>query len=122
MSGILFLLVGIGGFVGAIARFAISQLIKQNYRFSIPAAIVFVNITGSFLLGLLNGLQVSTYILLLMGTGFCGAFTTFSTFKLEAVQLHLRKQKNAFIFYILLTYIGGITLAFAGYRLGMFFH
>ncbi|QTN00245.1 fluoride efflux transporter CrcB [Sediminibacillus dalangtanensis] len=122
MSEIVFILVGIGGFVGAIARFAISQLVKRNFRFTIPAATVFVNVAGSFLLGLLNGLHVGEYILLLAGTGFCGAFTTFSTFKLEAVQLHLREQKRAFIFYTIFTYAGGIALAFVGYQLGMLFH
>ncbi len=122
MNGLLFILVAIGGFIGAIARFAISQQLKHHVRFTIPVATVFVNVIGSFLLGLLNGLHVSEYMLILAGTGFCGAFTTFSTFKLEAVQLHLRKQKRAFIFYTIFTYAGGIALAFIGYQLGSLFH
>ncbi|WP_053218722.1 fluoride efflux transporter CrcB [Virgibacillus senegalensis] len=121
MNVLLFILVAIGGFIGAVARFAISQYVKRNFSFTFPAATLFVNIIGSFLLGFFNGLDVGEYMLVLAGTGFCGAFTTFSTFKLEAVQLHVDNQKKAFLFYTIVTYAGGIFSALVGYQLGLFF-
>lgn len=64
--------------------------LKRN-KTSFPIATFLINITGAFLLGYIIGSGVTTGWQLLLGTGFMGAFTTFSTFKLESVQLLNRK-------------------------------
>ncbi|SER33668.1 camphor resistance protein CrcB [Gracilibacillus ureilyticus] len=115
------LLVGTGGFFGAISRYAISQIINKKNTSRIPIATVIVNLTGSFLLGIIIGVGLNNMITLLLGTGFMGAFTTFSTFKLEAVHLHINKRKREFIYSQLICYAGGISLAFIGMMIGNYF-
>lgn len=112
------LLVGIGGFFGAIARFFISNVTKEKYGDHFPYGTLFVNIFGSFLLGLLYGAQLSTTWMLLCGTGFLGAFTTFSTFKLEVVQAMYKRENKLVIMYVASSYICGIVSAFAGFYIG----
>ena len=92
------LLVATGGFFGAITRFAISNWFKRRNKTQFPLATFLINITGAFLLGYIIGNGVTTGWQLLLGTGFMGAFTTFSTFKLEAVQLLNRKNISTFLF------------------------
>jgi CrcB protein len=101
----------IGGFVGAILRYAISKKINL----SLPYGTFLVNLTGSFLLGYFwyHGISETEYALL--GSGFCGAFTTFSTFKLEVFQLNTSKGKIVSLTYLLLSYLSGIIFAFFGY-------
>lgn len=60
-------------------------------------------------------------IILFFGTGFMGAFTTFSTLKLEMIQLYLKKYKKEFLFYTGITYGGGLILAYLGYVIGGLF-
>ncbi|WP_075981706.1 fluoride efflux transporter CrcB [Bacillus massilinigeriensis] len=111
------LLIGIGGFFGAICRFVISNYGKKLKR-QIPVGTLIVNLVGSFLLGFILGLNVGKPLYGLFGTGFMGAFTTFSTFKVDAIMLLNQKQKREFLFYIIITYTVGILLAFFGYSLG----
>lgn len=82
------LLVAAGGAAGAVARYAISEWMPGEF----PWSTLLVNITGSFLLGVLVALaiinkQVSPEVLLLVGTGALGAFTTMSTFSIDVIQL-----------------------------------
>jgi fluoride exporter len=81
----------VGGVVGTLARVAIAQL-WPSADDAFPWAIFAVNISGTFLLGWLvtrlqERLPLSTYRRQLMGTGFCGAYTTFSTMQLELLHL-----------------------------------
>ncbi|WP_077624900.1 fluoride efflux transporter CrcB [Sediminibacillus massiliensis] len=118
MNFLSFLFVGIGGFAGAISRFAVSRLVNRYRSSQLPVATLIVNLAGSFLLGIVTGAGFDGYSALLVGTGFMGSFTTFSTFKLEGIQLHLGKRKKEFILYNLLSYGGGILLAFLGWWFG----
>lgn len=113
------LLVGTGGFFGAMARFGATQLIKKRIVSKVPIATLFINLLGSLLLGFMVGLGIEGNLFMLLGTGFMGAFTTFSTFKLEGIQLHLEKKKKEFFLYNFFSYGGGILLAFLGIELGM---
>ncbi|MBX0358420.1 fluoride efflux transporter CrcB [Halobacillus sp. Nhm2S1] len=115
------LLVGAGGFIGAILRYGISQWINKRTASALPVATLFVNILGSFVLGLITGLDLSTLWVLFAGTGILGAFTTFSTFKLESVQLHFKKNWKTFVLYTVLSYTLGIALAWSGFHLGKLF-
>lgn len=113
------LMVGIGGFFGAIARFSISQILNKSSN-QIPIGTLLINLSGSFLLGILLGLKADTMIVLLFGTGFAGAFTTFSTLKLEMIKLHLCNYKKELLIYTIATYGGGLFLAFLGYLIGTY--
>lgn len=107
-----------GGFFGAIARYAAVMLCSRLWKTRFPWGTVFVNVTGSFMLGWLTGSGVMETYALMMGTGFLGAYTTFSTFKVESVQLLRNAHKRAFIMYIGVMYSAGIVMALFGFALG----
>lgn len=77
-----FLLVGVGGSVGALARHAVGERVETRTRDTLA-----VNLVGSFALGAVLALPAGEPVVLAAGTGFCGAFTTFSSFAFETVQL-----------------------------------
>lgn len=108
--------VSIGGFLGAICRFTISKKMKNKHGF--PVATLCVNLLGAFLLGLLFGIQPRDHIYALFGVGFMGAFTTFSTFKLETVQIRKLKKMKFFYGNLGLSYVLGIALAYLGLIIG----
>lgn len=83
-------LVGTGGALGAIARHWVYRTITWE---DLPAATLTVNVLGSFLFGLLVFAGVSESTLQLLGIGFCGSFTTFSSFSVETVQLWERGDR-----------------------------
>jgi CrcB protein len=76
------ILVGVGGVLGAIARHLVGEQVDTNTMDTLT-----VNVVGSFLLGALVAAPVAESLLLLAGVGFCGAFTTFSSFAFETVRL-----------------------------------
>jgi len=84
-----YLLVGIGSFVGGNARFILSRWVGGVVDGRFPLGTFLVNISGSFLLGLIGALLAQRAIpnadavRLALGVGFCGGFTTFSTFEFE---------------------------------------
>ncbi len=109
---------GIGGFFGAIARFSISKQLNNSV---FPRGTLTVNLLGAFLLGIITGAKFDILLFLLFGTGFMGAFTTFSTLKLEMTQLYIDKRKKVFLVYTLMTYGFGILFAYLGYLIGKTF-
>lgn len=115
------LLVGLGGGAGAVTRFAMNQFIQNRSSLQWPLATLLINISGSFLLGLFIGSSINELVLLLIGTGFLGAYTTFSTLNLEAIQLKLAQRKKEFYLYLLLSYCGGILFAGIGLWIGLWF-
>lgn len=82
--------VGLAGGGGAAARFVVDGAIRERVASRVPVGTIFINVTGSFVLGVLTGLVVfhhaPTALTLVVGTGFCGGFTTFSTASFEAVR------------------------------------
>jgi CrcB protein len=80
-----FLLVGVGGVAGTVARHALGERVETG-----TVGTLAVNVIGSFALGALVALPAGESTLLVAGTGFCGAFTTFSTFAFETVRLYER--------------------------------
>jgi fluoride exporter len=87
----LYLVVAAGGFVGAPSRYLLDRAINRRIESDLPWGTFLVNISGSFVLGLLTGLSLSNHLSplakALLGTGFCGAYTTFSTFTFETIRL-----------------------------------
>ena len=85
------LLVLLGGLVGAPARFVTDVAVQRRHSSPFPWGILLVNAVGSLLLGLVAGASavgdLPEWVLTLVGTGFCGALTTFSTFSLNTYLL-----------------------------------
>ena len=83
--------VGAGGLIGAPARLLVDQAVSSRTRGIFPWGTYVVNATGAFLLGLLSGLAayhgLDRGASALLGVGFCGAYTTFSTFSWETIRL-----------------------------------
>ena len=77
-------LVGTGGAIGAICRYVVGQWLA-NDRF--PFGTLAVNVGGSFALGLVTFASLGGEVILLVGTGACGSFTTYSSFSTETVRL-----------------------------------
>jgi CrcB protein len=84
-----YLLVGLGGFIGANARFVVARLVGTLFETQFPLGTFVINVSGSFLLGVLGTIVAqkvmpnSEAMRLALGVGFLGAFTTFSTFEFE---------------------------------------
>lgn len=85
------LLTFLAGAMGAVTRFGLDFAIKQRWRSPFPWATVIINVSGSLLLGVLAGIVLfdggSPAWQTVLGTGFCGGFTTFSTASFETVRL-----------------------------------
>ncbi len=83
-----YLIIGLGGFFGAVSRYIVALWIGQRWGRIFPLGTFVINISGSFLIGLLMSLftekfMVNPQIRLFLVIGFLGAFTTFSTFEYE---------------------------------------
>jgi CrcB protein len=91
MTPLLFCLIAVAGGLGAVCRFVLDGVIKGRAGGSMPWGTVTINLSGSFLLGLVVGLTGSLVlpepVHLVAGTGFLGGYTTFSTASLETVRL-----------------------------------
>ena len=112
-------LVGIGGLFGAIIRYELGKRLSHLSKAHFPVATFFVNITGALLLGFLSGVDVIDGLYRLLGDGFLGAYTTFSTFMYEGFMLFdVGKKLNAVI-YIGCSLVIGIAGYFIGLELGM---
>ncbi|MBC1419540.1 fluoride efflux transporter CrcB [Listeria fleischmannii] len=113
-----FLFVGIGAAFGGMTRYGISIWMKNKWKTNFPFATFIINLSGSFLLGLLVSSELATLWQLLLGTGFMGGYTTFSTFKVECTELYLQKKAKILTAYISLSYVLGISFAALGFFVG----
>lgn len=90
------LAIGIGGFIGALARYAVHVATLRTIGAGYPIGTLTVNVAGSFGLGLLAGLAeehaVAPAVRLGLGVGVLGAFTTFSTFAIDTLALGMRED------------------------------
>ncbi|MBZ3901643.1 MULTISPECIES: fluoride efflux transporter CrcB [Streptomyces] len=84
-------LVVLGGMVGAPLRYLTDRAVQSRHGTAFPWGTFAVNVSGSFVLGLLTGAvtagAASSHLQLLLGTGLCGALTTYSTFSYETLRL-----------------------------------
>ena len=113
------LFVCIGSFFGGGMRYLSGKGIAFFMNTQLPLATLAVNVVGSFLIGLLSAMALSNNISpatkLLLITGFCGGFTTFSTFANESMQMLQNGSTGGFISYVLASIIGGLILIGLGY-------
>ncbi|MBR5687000.1 MAG: fluoride efflux transporter CrcB [Prevotella sp.] len=112
------LLVGAGSFFGGIARYAVSLVYKWGGA-GFPVGTFLVNIAGCFLIGLCMALLGRhAHLNLLLSVGFCGGFTTFSTFSKESLQLLEAGDYLTFILYLAGSVVLGIGAVMLGFMLG----
>jgi fluoride exporter len=114
-----FLLVGIGGGIGAMLRYFFSSIIKHS---TFPYNTLFINIAGSLLIGIVFGLTeksnvISEQLKLFLATGICGGFTTFSAFSVENMQMIKDGNYVAAGLYIFFSVLLGIISVFAGFKI-----
>ncbi|NPA04719.1 MAG: fluoride efflux transporter CrcB [Crenarchaeota archaeon] len=123
------LLVGVGGFLGAVSRWILSKIVQDGLQF--PIGTIVVNFLGCILLGFVLYSTIFYDVFtreqrLLIATGFAGSFTTFSTFSFEGFELWAEGLQLSAILYVaaslILGFIGiyiGRTLALTVYRHGL---
>jgi fluoride exporter len=112
------LLVVLGAMAGAPLRLFAERLAATRRGAGSVAGTVAVNVAGSALLGFLVGLaEAPGWVLALVGTGFCGTLTTFSTFGADAVRLHGQRRTGTAAAYLAGTLVLGIGAAAAAYGL-----
>jgi fluoride exporter len=115
------LLVILGGMLGAPARYLTDRAIQARRDAVFPLGTLTVNIAGSFILGALvaasRHLDLPNPVLLLVGTGFCGALTTFSTFSYETIRLLEDGSLLEAVGNTVISLIAGLAAAAGGYLL-----
>lgn len=114
------LLVGLGGFIGSVARFLVSKLNLSWHFLSIPMGTLTVNVLGSFIIGILVCISaksdlISTDLRLFLMVGFCGGFTTFSSFSSENLMLMQNGQVFTVLIYTSLSILLGFLAVYLGY-------
>lgn len=114
-----YLIIGIGGFAGAITRYALAVWIGQKWGRSFPLGTFVINVSGSFLIGLLMTLLTEKFMAnpqwrLLLVVGFLGAYTTFSTFEYETGSL----IKDSEIVLAALNVVLSVVLGFVALKMG----
>ncbi|PLX66101.1 MAG: fluoride efflux transporter CrcB [Denitrovibrio sp.] len=113
------LLIGMGGFLGAVSRYYVSKGSAVLLGNKIPYGTLMVNIIGSFLLGLIftlsvEKLAISENMRFFIAVGFLGAFTTFSTFSVESLYLIEDGAYTSAIIYIMGNLVLSLSAAFIG--------
>jgi CrcB protein len=114
-------LVASGACAGALLRYGVHDVAKSRAAFgalSGPAAICTLNVVGSLVLGAVAGAGASPRASLLLGTGFCGAFTTFSTYSVDALTMLQQRNYPALAAYVIGNNVLSIGGAATGMRLG----
>jgi fluoride exporter len=114
------LIVGLGGFIGSIARYLIALSLAKSFQ-PFPTGTFLINIVGCLAIGIVYGISDRSAILspqwrLFLATGVCGGFTTFSSFAYENVNLLEIQQYSVATLYT----VGSIVLGFLTAAIGVF--
>lgn len=114
-----YLIVGLGGALGAMARHGVGALVLRAAGDEFPWGTLVINVIGSFLIGLVIGVlalvgQWSQEIRLFAVVGILGGFTTFSAFSLETVLLFEKGQVGAALLYVIGSVAGSVLATFLG--------
>jgi fluoride exporter len=111
------LLVLLGGAVGAPTRYLTDVAVQRLHRNSFPWGTWTVNVAGSFVLGVVAA-AASTWVETLVGTGFCGALTTYSTFGYETVRLAEEGETATAAVNVVASLAAGLVAAALGWWVG----
>ena len=115
-----YLLVGIGGALGSVARYGSGVLVGKAWTSSFPLATLLINIIGSLAMGLLVGYLARTTpawqadARLFVAVGVLGGFTTFSAFSLDTIAMIERGEIGLALLYVLLSVVVAIAALYAG--------
>ncbi|PYI38558.1 fluoride efflux transporter CrcB [Arthrobacter psychrolactophilus] len=122
MTPWVFIALAVTGGMGAVGRFLVDGAIGRRFQTTFPWATFSINVSGSFALGLLTALAaghlVSTEWALILGTGFLGGYTTFSTNSYETLRLLNEKRYVASLANALGTLLASVAAAALGFWLG----
>jgi len=111
------LLVVLGGAIGAPARYVSDVVVQRLHAVPYPWGTWTVNVAGSFVLGVVAAAGPA-WVTTLVGTGFCGALTTFSTFGYETVRLAEEGETATAIGYVAGSLVAGLAAAALGWAVG----
>lgn len=111
------LMVALGAAVGAPARYLTDRAVQSRHQMVMPWGTIGVNVIGSLILGALTGAgsTVSPAVVALLGTGFCGALTTYSTFSFETWRLIEEESYGAAVTNVVVSVGAGLAAVVAGY-------
>jgi len=112
-------LVALGGALGSVSRFLLGPALQRAFDATFPVGTLFINVIGSLILGFVLGLaaegvDVRPEARAFIAIGFCGGFTTFSTFSYEAVRLLEDGEGSRAALYIMASVVLSIGAAFIG--------
>ncbi|GAB6897508.1 fluoride efflux transporter CrcB [Kineosporia succinea] len=117
------LMVALGAAIGAPSRYLLDRWVQRRFPSTLPLGTLVINLSGSAVLGLLMGLvaggRIGSAALAAGGTGWCGAFTTYSTFSFETVKLVRARRVGPATGYVVASVVGGLLLAWGGVELGL---
>jgi len=118
-----YFIIGLGGFLGANARYLVGTWAAQKWGTTFPFGTLLINVTGSFILGLFLGATTERFLIdprgrLFFAVGFLGAYTTFSTYTYESVQLLLNGSWWPGAANLLTSNLLGLTASILGILLG----
>jgi CrcB protein len=115
------LILGLAGAIGTLARYGIGGWIQERAGTGFPWGTLVINIVGSTILAFMfrfaEGTVVRPEVRGLVGIGFCGAFTTFSTFSYEAARLIEDGQWNRAVLYVAASVVLALVGTFGGFQL-----
>lgn len=123
LTPLLFVALAVAGGLGAALRLLVDGLVQERTSIAYPLGTMIINVSGSFLLGLLTGLAVASVLpaewRLILGTGFLGGYTTFSTASFETVRLAQQHRVLAAVVNGIGMLLLGVAAAALGFLVGL---
>ena len=114
----IYLLIAVGGAAGSLLRYLIGGVVQRTSASGFPVGTMFVNVSGCFLIGILVrqflNMQLTPEVRALLVVGFCGGFTTFSTFSAETLGLIEGGEYGRAMSYVILSVVLCLGATFAG--------